>query len=157
VKGGVSVPIKLPPRPPTVCRICGMQIRFGRNYCPSCNLTIAREGMIEAAKLGRVKGHGPEARARQAEKQRRHAAAVKSWNPSEKPQWLTETVYREKVQPRLSGATIREISTVLGVSEPYAAEIRAGRYLPHPRHWLKLFELSRKPLPSRFEIGQPSH
>ena len=143
VKGGVSVPIKLPPRPPTVCRICGMQIRFGRNYCPSCNLTIAREGMIEAAKLGRVKGHGPEARARQAEKQRRHAAAVKSWNPSEKPQWLTETVYREKVQPRLSGATIREISTVLGVSEPYAAEIRAGRYLPHPRHWLKLFELSR--------------
>jgi len=102
-----------------------MQIRFGRNYCPSCNLTIAREGMIEAAKLGRVKGHGPEARARQAEKQRRHAAAVKSWNPSEKPQWLTETVYREKVQPRLSGATIREISTVLGVSEPYAAEIGA--------------------------------
>lgn len=97
--------------------------------------------MIEAAKLGRVKGHSPEARARQAEKQRRHAATVKSWNPSDKPDWITEEVYREKVQPKLSNVTVRAISLKLGVSEPYAAEIRAGRYLPHPRHWLTLANL----------------
>jgi len=138
VKGGVSVPIKLPPRPPTVCRICGMQIGVGRNYCPSCNLTIAREGMIEAAKLGRVTGHNTEARARQAEKQRRHAAAVKSWNPSDKPDWLTEELFREEIQPRLAAVTVPAISSALGISEPYAALIRAKRYLPHPRHWKTL-------------------
>jgi CRISPR-associated endonuclease Cas1 len=131
----------LPPRPPTVCRICGTGIRFGRRYCPKCNLTIAREGMIEAAKLGRAKGHSSEARARQAEKQRAHGAAVKSWNPSDNPHWLTEQFYREKIQARLSGIAVAVISSCLGVSEPYASLIRAKRYLPHPRHWLALAQL----------------
>jgi len=90
------------------------------------------------AKLGPVKGHSPQARARQAEKQRQHAAAVKSWKPSEKPAWLTENVYREQIQTQLLGVTVPAISSGLGISEPYAAEIRAGRYLPHPRHWRTL-------------------
>jgi hypothetical protein len=85
----------------------------------------------------RVCGH----RARQAEKQRRHATALKAWHPSDKPNWLTEEVYREKIQPRLAGITIPVISSALGVSQPYAAEIRAGRYLPHPRHWLALAQI----------------
>jgi CRISPR-associated protein Cas1 len=141
-KGGSPPKPKLPPRPPSVCHFCGAAIKFGRRYCPACNLTAAREGMIEAAKLGRVKGHSPEARARQAEKQRRHAAAVKSWNASDKPDWLTEQFYREKIQPRLLGVTVPAISSSLNISEPYAAEIRAGRYLPHPRHWLSLAALA---------------
>jgi len=103
--------------------------------------------MIEAAKLGRMKGHSPEARARQAEKQRRHAAAAKVWNPSDKPDWLTEEVFREKIQPWLSGLSVVRIASSLGISEPYAAEIRAGRYLPHPRHWLPLAELAGRGKP----------
>jgi hypothetical protein len=83
----------------------------------------------------------PEARARQAEKQQRHAAEVKAWNSSDKPDWLTEEFYREKIQPRLSGITVLAISTALGVSEPYVAEIRAGRQVPHLRHWLTLAQL----------------
>jgi len=74
-----------------------------------------------------VAGHSPEARAKQAEKQRQHAAELKAWNPSEKPDWLTEEVYREKVQPRLAGITVPAIASALGISQPYAAEIRAGR------------------------------
>ncbi|HEX2715673.1 MAG TPA: helix-turn-helix transcriptional regulator, partial [Candidatus Acidoferrales bacterium] len=85
--------------------------------------------------------HTPEARARQAEKQRRHAAELKVWNPSHKPDWLTEETYREKIQPRLAGVTVTAIASTLGISEPYAAEIRAGRYIPHPRHWLALARL----------------
>jgi len=88
-----------------------------------------------------VAGHSPEARARQAEKQRRHAAAVKAWNPLDKPDWLTEKVYREKIQPGLVRVTVSAISSALGISEPYAAEIRAGRYRPHPRHWQTLAQL----------------
>jgi hypothetical protein len=88
-----------------------------------------------------VAGHNPDARARQAEKQRRHAVALKAWNPSEQPDWLTKEVYREKIQPRLAGITVPVLSTTLGVSKPYAALIRAGRCRAHPRHWQALAKL----------------
>ncbi len=66
-----------------------------------------------------------EARARHAETQRRHAAALKAWDPSDKPEWLDEKAYGEKIQPRLAEVTIPVISSALGVSNPYAADIRA--------------------------------
>ncbi len=78
--------------------------------------------------MARVRGHT-------------HAAEVKAWNPSDQPDWLTEKAYREKIQPRLSGITVPTISSALNLSEPYAAEIRAGRQRPHPRHWQTLAQL----------------
>jgi hypothetical protein len=93
---------------------------------------------MNSARLGRVLGHGPEARARQAEKQRQHASELKAWKASDKPDWLTEEVYREKIQPRLAGITVPAIASALGISMPYAAEVRASRRVPHPRHWLRL-------------------
>jgi len=142
VKGAPSIStVELPPRPPTVCRDCGAPIRPGRSFCASCGVVFSRSGLIKAAKLGRVAGHSPKARARQAEKQRQHAAEMKAWNPLDKPGWLTEEVYRKKIQPGLAGITVPAIASALGISQPYAAEIRAGRYLPHPRHWLALARL----------------
>jgi hypothetical protein len=67
---------------------------------------------------------------------------VKAWNPTDKPDWLTEKFYREKIQPRLSGITVPAISSALGPSVPYAAEIRAGRQLPHQRRWQALAQLA---------------
>ena len=143
VKGGPSSPPEVPiPRPPTVCRTCGAPIKSGRTYCVSCAAEASRECLVEAAKLGRVIGHSPDARARQAEKQRRHAAAAKSWKQSNKPDSLTEEVYREKILPRLSGITVPAISSALEISEPYAAQIRKGNHIPHPRHWLVLARLA---------------
>jgi hypothetical protein len=37
--------------------------------------------------------------------------------------------------------TISTIALTLGVSLPYASDIRAGRRQPHPRHWLSLARL----------------
>jgi hypothetical protein len=37
--------------------------------------------------------------------------------------------------------TVSTISTALGISEPYATDIRAGKRKPHPRHWLTLARL----------------
>jgi hypothetical protein len=139
--GPSTLPTMAPPRPPAVCRTCGVAIKCGQSYCASCAVTFSREGLIEAAKLGRVAGHSPEARARQAEKQHRHAAAVKAWRLSEKPDWLNEQTYREKIQPRLAGITLPVIASARGISQPYAAEIRAGRCAPHPRHWQALAKL----------------
>ena len=130
--------VSLPPSPPSICRGCGARIKSRKNYCATCGVTVSKEGLIEAAKLGRIAGHSPEARARQAEKQRQHAAEVKKWKPSDQPDWLTEGFYREKIQPCLAAITVPTISSALRVSEPYAARIRANRYLPHPRHWKML-------------------
>jgi len=141
-KGGMGVlSSKAQVRPPAVCHQCGVAIKSGRNYCPSCAVSYSREGLMKAAKLGRISGHSPEACARQAEKQHRHAAAVRAWNPADKPTWLTEEICRTKIQPRLLGITVSAIASALGISGPYAAEIRAGRYLPHPRHWQALARL----------------
>lgn len=142
-KGGPTKRTEIvPPIVPGVCRNCGAPIKSGRTYCLSCGIATSRENMIEAAKLGRVIGHSPEARARQAAKQRQHGAAVKAWRSSNKPEWLTEEVYRQKILPRLTGITVRAISTALGISEPYAADIRKGRSIPHPRHWIRLARLT---------------
>jgi len=138
-EGGPSAPsTDLSPRPPAICRDCGAPIKPGRSSRASCGVVFSRSGLIGVANLGRVTGHSPKARARQAEKQRLHAAAVKAWNPSDQPDWLTEEVYREKIQQRLTGSTVPAIASALGISQAYAAKIRTGRYLPHPRYWLRL-------------------
>lgn len=150
-KSGSSTPrFGLPPRPPSICRGCGVSVKFGKSYCAACGVTVSKEGLIEAAKLGRIVGHSPDARAQQAEKQRRHAAAVKAWNPSDKPPWLTEEVFLQQIQPRLAALTVPIISSALDVSEPYAALIRSKKYLPHPRHWLALAQLLRLDASARF-------
>jgi CRISPR-associated endonuclease Cas1 len=134
-EGGTS------PRPPMVCRICGTVIKSGDKYCVGCKPIVSRENMIEAAKLGRVATVSPAAQKRRADSQRRQSAALRSWNPSDKPEWLDESTYRERVQPRLAGITVRTIMSALAVSEPYATNIRAGRCTPHPRHWMTLARL----------------
>jgi hypothetical protein len=35
-----------------------------------------------------------------------------------------------------------EIRKALGVSEPYSSDIRAGKRIPHPRHWQALAQLA---------------
>jgi hypothetical protein len=68
-------------------------------------------------------------------------AVRKAWKPSDLPDWLSENVYREKIQPLLKAVAISSISSALNISEPYAPDIRAGKRLPHPRHWLALAQL----------------
>jgi hypothetical protein len=59
-----------------------------------------------------------------------------------KTTWLSEDTYLGKIQPQLVGVPISTLSSTLGVSEPYAADIRAGRRRPHPRHWEALARVS---------------
>jgi hypothetical protein len=111
------------------------------NYCKACAVSVSRENLIEAAKSGRVATISPKAQALRSASQRRQAAALKSWNPADKPEWLDERTYREKIQPRLAEITVPTIMSALAVSEPYATNIRAGRCIPHQRHWLTLADI----------------
>jgi hypothetical protein len=97
--------------------------------------------MIEAAKLGRIATHTLEAETLRAKTQRKHAAALAAWQPSDLPEWLDEDAYRTKIQPALAGISVPTIARAIDISEPYATDIRAGRRRPHPRHWRALAQM----------------
>ncbi len=114
------------PRPEGICRNCGALLKEGKNHCASCSVPISRAILIEAAKLGRIATHSPDAEALRAATQRRQVAARKAWRSSDQPAWLTGQFYIKEIQPRLSELTSSVIGSTLSVSKPYAAEIRAG-------------------------------
>ena len=128
------------PRPKNICAGCGVTTREGQN-CPKCGREISKEKLIELAKRGRVAAQSPESQRKRSETHLRHGAARRAWRSAPKQAWLTPETYIAKIQPGLVAVTISCISSTLGVSEPYAADIRAGRYRPHPRHWEALAEL----------------
>jgi CRISPR-associated endonuclease Cas1 len=136
-----SLPGKLTPKAQSICHVCGAPVMSGRRYCGSCVRTISGENLTEAARLGRIAAQSPQAKARRAATKRRHDTSRGGWLPSSQPAWLTNETYLEKIQPRLAGITYSAIASALGVSAPYAADIRAGRRRPHPRHWQALAQL----------------
>lgn len=134
-KGRASLPPALPvPKRENFCRACGKTIRDGRSRCAKCAIQTATEHMLVAAQRGREVAYTPEARAKQAETQRRNAIAQHAWNPKTQPPWLTHRLYSEKIQPLLARVSSSSIAKQIGVSRQYASLIRKG-YLPHPRHW----------------------
>ena len=140
--GSVSLPSPALPKLQRLCRTCGVPLAHGQSHCANCARPEARKRMIAVARLGRMATHTPEAEALRAAAQRQQVAARKAWQPSDKPDWLTKQFYAEKVQPRLAALRNSAIASALTVSMPYAAEIRAGRRRPHPRHWRALAELA---------------
>ena len=136
---------KTPPKPMRICRTCGDPLKRGQLYCKSCALPAGKERFGDVARLGRIASHTDEAEIGRAKTRLRHAAALKAWYPATLPEWLTERTYREKVQPRLAKLTVRAIAEALGISKPYATDIRVGKRLPHARHWENLAHLAGVP------------
>jgi CRISPR-associated endonuclease Cas1 len=127
--------------PANICGGCGSPTKGGQN-CPNCGREISRQKLMDIAKLGRIIGHSAQSRKKQSEAMKRHDVAKREWLSTPKPSWPTEQAYIEEIQPGLSTVTIARIALTLGISEPYAAEIRAGRHRPHPRHWQSLAKLA---------------
>jgi CRISPR-associated endonuclease Cas1 len=131
---------KTAPHPDKICPGCGVTTRLGR-HCPKCGREISREKLVELAKVGRVAAQSAESRRKHSQTQRQHEAAKRAWRSSSKPDWPDENTYVRQIQPRLAAVTISSMASTLGVSESYAADIRAGRHRPHPRHWQALAAL----------------
>lgn len=126
--------IEAPLRPESVCRTCG-KLTQGAPYCGTCSPVANRQNLIRAAVIGRKAAQSPKAKALRSETARRQITAKLAWNASDLPKWLTEKVYCEMIQPKLATVTVPTIASALAISHPYATDIRAGRRLPHPRHW----------------------
>src|SRR5580704_16521656 len=99
--------------------------------CGQCAIDTATKRPVDAAKIGRIAGHTPEALAKEGRSQRRHAQARSLWEPSNQPAWLTPEYYSEKIQPLLWKISTSAIAKQIGVSRWYAGKIRQGN-CPHP-------------------------
>jgi CRISPR-associated protein Cas1 len=134
-------PFERVPSQENICAGCGKPIRRSSTHCPDCSLKNSTASLIAGARLGRVIGHTPVSEARRRESKQRHDLARQNWSSSDHPTWLTEDFYAKEIQPRLKGSTLSKIALALGVSIPYASDIRKGTRRPHPRHWLTLLKL----------------
>jgi CRISPR-associated endonuclease Cas1 len=140
-KGGLPAATITMPKPDRVCRGCGKRIRAEHTDCGKCAIDGATKRLVDAARIGRISAHTPEALAKEGNTQRQHAKARSSWATSSRLPWLTSEMYSEKIQPRLAQVSTSAIAKQIGVSRWYAGKIRQG-YRPHPRHWHMLSVLA---------------
>ena len=140
---GRPVPKVCVPRVQRVCRSCGAVLgRKQSEYCALCGVSVSRMNMIATAQRGRaVFINSEKSRERLSASQKRQNAARRGWLPSSLPAWLTQSVYRERILPRLAEITVPALAKTMNVTEPYAAEVRKGRHIPHPMHWVALSKL----------------
>jgi len=52
------------------------------------------------------------------------------------PLWLSKRFC--EIQSRLKGVALSVLASALGISIPYAVDVRKGKRVPHPRHWKTL-------------------
>src|SRR5207302_5697411 len=121
--------------PQKICRDCGADIIGTSTICQNCYRVVARQQMIDVARAGRILAQSAEAQLRRGNANRKHTLAASTWKPTDNPSWLNEESFRNEIQPRLSEHTATAIAAAINVSASYAADIRAGRHRPHPRHW----------------------
>ena len=129
------------PRPQSVCRTCGVPISVKRQYCQACAVAYSAQKLASGAAKGRTNAHTPEVQGRHAKTASIKALARWRWDPTTQPAWLDQNVYTRRIQPQLAKVTVAAIASAIDVSRFYAAEIRRGNRVPHPRHWVRLAEL----------------
>lgn len=123
------------------CQNCGAILKKGFVHCASCALFSSTERLIKSAEMGRIASHTHEAQANRSKTQRQHRAAKQEWLKSGQRNLITKEEYIENIQPGLKNVTLSVLQSTLGISVPYAVNIRAGRRIPHLRHWQVLAEL----------------
>ena len=134
---GSGVPVVNHPKPEHVCSDCGIKIRNGNKFCSNC----AKQVTCKNFRVGRNRAQQAECLAKRAETMRTHRRAIQEWEPSMLPVWLTLDIYKMRIVPALANIPKPRIRSILGVSEPYSSDIRAGKRIPHPRHWQALAQL----------------
>jgi CRISPR-associated endonuclease Cas1 len=130
----VKVPAVTIPAGQHVCAGCGaIPADKRRNHCGKCGTAVTRKNFA----LGRKVAQMPDSIVKRSATMRMHKTAIDNWNPAHLPSWLTRDVYLNRIVPALVKVPKVRIREAIGVSEPYAAQIREG-IVPHMRHWAVL-------------------
>ena len=74
---------------------------------------------------------------------RRQRAQQAAWERSHPKVDQDQERFTSEVLPKLATVTLTTIAEAIGVSTSTASKVRAGRRVPHPRHWAALEQLVR--------------
>lgn len=141
-KRGLSeTSVRVRERMENLCAGCGKPIAPDSKNCAKCSIKNSAQSLIVGAEIGRRIARGELAQVRRKETKRRHDLARSRWSAQGQPDWLNEDAYKNLIQPRLTAASLSQIASAIGVSIPYASDIRRGRRCPHPRHWQALSQI----------------
>jgi hypothetical protein len=84
--------------------------------------------------------HGGEAARRRGRANAAHVTQAAMWdqaNPRPDPE-----IFRRDILPGLQHCSPQKMAEATGLSRPYCALIRQGTYVPHPRHWQALRQMT---------------
>jgi CRISPR-associated endonuclease Cas1 len=161
--GGLAPTRKARQRPSSVdsatvprCQTCGKPVPKEAdratprsNYCPTCRVERRSEvgHMIQAEsqKLGRSKGDGA-TRDRRSTANAEQRLTQQRWELEHDAEMFDREWFVTTVVPVLRAVTLTTIARATGMSTSAAAKVRAGRRVPHPRHWEALAALGRVPM-----------
>jgi CRISPR-associated endonuclease Cas1 len=139
---GASVPTQdEAPKQHSVCTLCGVAVTPGNRFCHCCGLNECGKRLSAVQHLGKDAARTPEALDKKSKKMNAHRDAIRNWQPSDIPDWLTDDLFMTRLYPAIDQLSKGEIASALGVSKDYAYQIANGNKVPHRRHWLKLAEL----------------
>jgi CRISPR-associated endonuclease Cas1 len=131
---------------PAACRACGLVLQDPtRIWCDGClpearaekdraNIAMALRAKAEMRAGGKDPSHGGEVAQKRGATHREQLRLNAEWEASNLPT-MTEAEYRERVLPGLAEVPVRTIAAAMAVSQGYAARVRKGETVPHPRHW----------------------
>jgi hypothetical protein len=134
---------------PLTCRASGGVLAYPtRVWCDDClpearaekdraKIAVALRAKAEMRAAGNDPSHGGEVAQRRGATHREQLRLNAEWE-AHNPLAMTESEYRAQVLPGLSQISVRTIAEAMGVSQGYAARVRRGEVMPHPRHWQPL-------------------
>jgi hypothetical protein len=122
-------------------------------YCPDCLAGPRKEIGASLAEMavahnadffdqtGTRPTHTPEATIRRQRSNQRQIWEQETWERDHHGEEQNPDRFRTEILSKLESVTLNRIAAVTGMSTSAASKIRAGRRIPHPRHWEALAQL----------------
>jgi CRISPR-associated endonuclease Cas1 len=149
-----------PALPLPICKGCGLPLsresdrpRRRGAYCPECLATRRKEVGMDLSKesvthmsdfeerTGVRPSHTAAATARRKAANQRQQWDQATWEQDHQGEDHDADWFRSEILPGLVSVTLSRIAEATGMSVSTASKIRAGRRIPHPRHWTVLAQI----------------
>ncbi len=140
------------PKPPTVCRECGVVLEDPeRLYCDGCLperraeavSIFASAGPTQLARLraeGKDPAHGGDAGQKRGRRNAEHVRAIEEWERLN-GRFKDAGDFALDILPGLQTVPLSSLMDATRLSLRYCSLIRRGLKVPHPRHWQALRRL----------------